>query len=439
MPEDSFTLPRGMKDITPQEMQKRLWVTRKIESVITRYGFQLVEPSTLEHLETLEAKSGPMIRNEIYHFKDKAGRDLGLRFDLTVGMTRMVTGRSDLPEPLKLACIAGMWRYDEPQFARYRYFHQWDLEIYGSKDPLADAEVIAVSIDILDALGLKDYEILISNRQLVEGYLEAVGITDPAQREHVIRLVDKVRKLPKEDLIKQFSDLNIRDTQLERIFAFITLQQKPPRAISDLKSLGCTTPRFQGGLENLESIVDSLTLLKRVEKCKLDMSVVRGLDYYDGMVFEAYDKGGEQIGAILGGGRYDRLGALYGKHEFPCTGVAGGIERLFLSLERQNLFSSSHPPAQLFIAAANDKVRRNVIELVQEIRSIGASCEMDLKNRSLKNQLEYANAIKIPYAVILGPHEIKEKTVNLKDMKSRREKRMTRSEFRRWLENIHPL
>ena len=124
MSETQFTLPRGLKDIEPDEMARRIWLTDKIREVLWSYGFQLLEPSPIENLETLEAKSGPGIREEIYWFKDKANRNLGLRFDLTVGMTRMVANRFDLPEPIKIASIGGVWRYDEPQFARYRHFVQ---------------------------------------------------------------------------------------------------------------------------------------------------------------------------------------------------------------------------------------------------------------------------------------------------------------------------
>ena len=136
----------------------------------------MVEPTTIENLKTLEAKSGPGIRDEIYWFKDKTGRSLGLRFDLTVGLARMVANRSDLPEPIKFATIGGNWRYDEPQFARYRYFTQWDVEIFGSESPLADAEVISVGADILVSAGLKDSVIRISNRKLAESYLKQLGI-----------------------------------------------------------------------------------------------------------------------------------------------------------------------------------------------------------------------------------------------------------------------
>src|SRR5438445_4887077 len=137
-------------------MAGRVWLIEKIHSVLWRYGFKLVEPSPIENIETLEAKSGPEITDQTFWFKDKADRELGLRFDLTVGITRMIANRFDLPEPIKVASIAGMWRYVEPQYGRYRYFTQWDAEVYGVADSSADAEIIAGGTDILEAVVLKD-------------------------------------------------------------------------------------------------------------------------------------------------------------------------------------------------------------------------------------------------------------------------------------------
>src|SRR5437016_1541945 len=194
--EPQFTLPRGMKDIDPEEMTRRIWLTDKIQQVLWIYGFQMLEPSPVENLETLEAKSGPTIRDEIYWFKDKAERNLGLRFDLTVGMNRMIANRFDLPEPIKISSIGGVWRYDEPQFARYRYFTQWDAEIYGVADSSADAEIIALSSDILESVGLKDHLVKISNRKLIEGFLRGLGIQSQNDLDHLIRIIDKMGVRP---------------------------------------------------------------------------------------------------------------------------------------------------------------------------------------------------------------------------------------------------
>lgn len=417
-----FPLPRGMHDIYPEEMAERLWLYGKILDVMRRYGFRLVEPTPIETLETLEAKSGPAIKEEIYHFKDKAGRSLGLRFDLTVGMTRMVASRSDLPEPFKICAISGMWRYDEPQFARYRYFHQWDAEIYGSEHPLADAEIIALSMDVLDEVGLKEYEILINSRPLVEGYIESLGIKDRNVREEILRLIDKIKKTPHTELVEKLRPLAMSQRNLDLIMDFISLKGTANKVLKELSSLESKSESYIKGLETLNSLVDYLSWYGKLSKCILDMSVVRGIDYYDGIVFEAYDKGGEEVGAILGGGRYDTLGKIYSKRGLPATGVAGGIERMLISLRKAKLIpaeTSQNP--KIFVAAVNDEVRDKAVMLASKIRKEEISCEIDLKNRSLRKQLEFAEGIGVLYTVIVGPRELAKGRVRIRDMKKRME------------------
>ncbi|MEM2122072.1 MAG: histidine--tRNA ligase [Candidatus Bathyarchaeia archaeon] len=432
MPE-RFILPRGMHDIYPEEMAERLWLYERILDVMGRYGFQLVEPTPIEALETLEAKSGPSIRDEIYYFKDKAGRNLGLRFDLTVGMTRMIASRTDLPEPLKICAISGMWRYDEPQFARYRYFHQWDAEIYGSEHPLADAEIIALSADVLDNVGLEDHELLISSRPLVEGYIESLGINDRNTREEILRTIDKIKKASQPELMEKLRPLTLSQKNLESIIEFVSLRGSPRKILDELSSFRCESGSYVRGLESLSSLIEYLGWYGKLDRCILDMSIVRGIDYYDGIVFEAYDKGGEEVGAILGGGRYDCLGELYGKRKLPATGVAGGIERMLISLRREKLIpggTSQNP--KVFVAAVNDEVRGETVTLASKIRR-EIPCEIDLKNRGLRRQLEYAEAIGALYTVIVAPKELSEGIVKIRDMERRMEDDVPVSSMMRYL------
>ncbi|MGC8849600.1 MAG: histidine--tRNA ligase [Candidatus Bathyarchaeia archaeon] len=429
-----FALPRGMHDIYPEEMEERLWLYDKILQVMRKYGFKLVEPTPIEALETLEAKSGPAIRDEIYHFKDKSGRDLGLRFDLTVGMTRMVAGRSDLPEPLKICAISGMWRYDEPQFARYRYFHQWDAEIYGSEHPLADAEIIALSMDVLDSVGLANHELLISSRPIVEGYIESQGVKDRNIRLEILRAIDKMRGTTQPGLVEKLRPLTLSTDIVESIASFVSLRGAPDKILNELSYLKCESPSFKSGLETLSKLIEYLGWYGKLDKCFLDMSIVRGIDYYDGIVFEAYDKGGEEVGAILGGGRYDCLGRIYGKRMLPATGVAGGIERMLISLRREKLIPGdvSRNP-KVFVAAVNEEVRGEAVALASKIRGGGIACEIDLKNRSLRRQLEYAEAIKALYTVIVGPEELSRGKVKIRDMERRVEEELTISSLVEYL------
>lgn len=410
-----------MKDVEPEEMNRRLWLYDKIREVVRRYGFQIVEPTTIENLKTLEAKSGPAIRKEIYWFKDKSSRSLGLRFDLTVGLARMIANRYDLPEPIKFATIGGNWRYDEPQFGRYRYFTQWDIEIFGSESPSADAEVICVGADILSNVGLRDFVIRISNRRLTEAYLKQVGVRSQIQLEQSLRIIDKIRKEPLDQLRKEFKAIKMKEKTISEILSFIALNGPPARVLDGLSNFDFREENAKKGLDELGILAKELESFGRRSSCVYDLSIVRGIGYYDGIVFEAFDKGGEDVGSIFGGGRYDKLCRIYGKRDLPATGVAGGIERLMISLERANLFPKMRIGAKVFIATVQENIRPETMKLAQVLRDNGISVETDLKGRNLSKQLEYANSTQVPYVIVLGPKEIQSQIVRIRSMATRSE------------------
>lgn len=429
MSDKPFTLPRGIRDIEPEEMAKRNWVYGRIRDVFRRYAFQEMEPATLEELRTLEAKSGPAIKDEIYWFNDKAGRSIGLRFDLTVGMARMVAGRSDLPEPTKLASIGGNWRYDEPQFGRYRYFTQWDAEVFGSDDPTADAEVIALSMDILQNVGLKESEVRISNRRIIQSFVENLGLKTQEKIEAIFRIVDKSRKISSEAVAAELRAEGLEGTVADSLMKFTSIKGDPAQVLERLSMMGTRDKEAALGYRQLAELADALQGFNKLSRCFFDMSVVRGIGYYDGIVFEAFDKGGEDVGAILGGGRYDKLCAIYGKRNIPATGVAGGIERLLISLERAAVFPKLTQVGTVFVAAVNDDVRQRALAIANELRTLRIPSDVDVKRRSLAKQLEYADSLGIPYALIVGPQEVESGRFKLRDMRKHTEDSLTLDEI----------
>jgi len=429
MSDKQFSLPRGIRDIEPEEMAKRNWTYERIREVFRRYAFQEMEPATLEELRTLEAKSGPAIRDEIYWFSDKAGRRIGLRFDLTVGMARMVAGRSDLPEPLKLASIGGNWRYDEPQFGRYRYFTQWDAEIFGSDDPLADAEIVALSMDLLDNVGLREFEVRISNRRVIQAFVEDLGVGAQEKIEAIFRIVDKSRKTPKEAVEAELRAEGIEKQLVDSILQFTSVKGRPSKVLEMISETKTKGEQAALGYRQLAELAEALEGLKKLDRCEYDMSVVRGIGYYDGIVFEAFDKGGEDVGAILGGGRYDKLCGIYGKRNIPATGVAGGIERLLISLERAGVFPKLIQAGTVFVAAVNDEVRQEALAIANRLRGFKIPTDVDVKRKSLARQLEYADSLGIPYTLVVGPTEIESGRFKLRDMRKRTEEALSLDEI----------
>jgi histidyl-tRNA synthetase len=422
----SFTTPRGMRDIDQVEMAYRSWMYQKIQGTLRLYGFQMVEPTAVENLATLEAKAGPDIRKEIYWFEDKAGRRLGLRFDLTVGITRMVANRLELPEPIKLCAISEMWRYDEPQFGRYRNFSQWDAEIYGASGQEADAEVICLGMDILESLGLSDYEVRISNRKLTEGFLKARGLRSKEKIEAAIRVIDKLGKLSSEQVMVELRAVGLQEDLVQQIMEFANLKGRPDKVLSESPSR--LEDEGRKGLEELSKLADILETFDKIERCIYDFRIVRGIGYYDGIVFEAYDRVGEDIGAIFAGGRYDGLCRIYGKRDMPATGVAGGVERIMISMERANLLPKISQAPTVFVVAVNDAARRGCWNITRQLRRMGVPADFDLKGRTLDKQLEYADSIGIPYTIIIGQRELERGVVKLRDMAQRVEKELTLQE-----------
>ena len=197
-------LPRGFRDLEPDEYELMEVIREAFKKTCNLYGFKIMEPSTLENMETLEAKSGPSIKDEIYFFRDKGGRNVGLRFDLTIGLTRYVCSRRDLPLPMKLASFADVWRYDEPQRARYRWFYQWDAEIYGPKNYLADAEIINFTTDVFRETGLRDIEIKIGDRRMIQSLIKNVTGLDDEKVIELMRALDKVNRKRMEDIIDEY-------------------------------------------------------------------------------------------------------------------------------------------------------------------------------------------------------------------------------------------
>lgn len=422
MSEPQFTIPRGMRDIEPGEMARRIWLADKIRQVLWSHGFQLLEPSPLENLETLEAKSGPEIRDQVYWFKDKSGRDLGLRFDLTVGMTRMVANRLDLPAPIKIACIGGNWRYEEPQFGRYRYFTQWDAEIYGVTEQTADAEIIATGSDILDAVGLKEHEIRISNRKLLEGFLRSLGVQSQPELEQFFRVVDKLGKIGPGKAETELTAAGLSNDQVKDILGFAGMGGDPDKVMGELEKQLPKGEMITKGFQELSGTIEAVESLGKLSKCKVDLGIVRGIGYYDGTVYEGFDRDSDDLGSIFGGGRFDKLCKIYGKRDMPATGAAGGIERLMLSLDRKKLFPDLSQRPEAFVISVNETVRKDSVKIVQKLREASIKTEYDLKQRNLQKQLEYANALGTQVAVIVGPRELKEGKVRLRDMKTGKER-----------------
>jgi len=406
-----LTLPRGIRDIEPDEYELQDRVQKRFERVADLYNFQLMEPAPIEHLAILRAKSGSDVDKEIYSFADKGGREIGLRFDLTVGITRYVCSRRELKPPVKLGCVGGVWRYEEPQHARYRWHRQWDLEMFGPPSIEADAEVIDACSSVFAGLGLSSSSIQVGDRRVVEQLITRVlGISSAEQAVELMRALDKVQKKTYEDLEKEYEEKGFKPKDLKALFDFGKLKGEPEAVLSRLDELGLDSS------SEMAQLRDSLRS-RGLKDFEFNMSIVRGIDYYTAVVFEIVDRQHPDLGALCGGGRYDLLPKAFGRPELSGTGAAGGMDRAALSLKG----ARAAPVRLVYVAYAGTGLRGQAAKLLSELRAEGVKADADLQGRPLGRQLEDASSAGARWVIIIGKREIDAGTVTLREMQTREE------------------
>ena len=410
----NLELPRGMRDLDPDSLERINYVREKFFDFAHLFNFTTMEPSPIETLQTLETKSGPSISEEIYSMTDKGGRNIGLRFDLTVGLTRFVTRRRDLKMPVKIASFGGVWRYDEPQSGRYRYFHQCDLEIYGSQKLTSDAEIIEFMYLFLRNLGL-DVTIEINSRLLVEEFVrKKLNISDNALVSDVFRIMDKVTKKGSEAILREYGN-KIDRSILEKIIAFSSIRGVDPDAIDNTQLLG---------LENWKIMTELMEMLesRQIRNAAINLGIVRGLDYYSGVVFEVYDTD-TSLGALVGGGRYDGLTDLFGRKNLGATGAAAGVERIILALRQRNLIQKAHSHV-VYVASISDATRPKAMQIASALRNNGFVVEYDLQDRTLTRQLDDASSKNASVVIILAPKELERGEIIIKSLRTGMERKL---------------
>lgn len=411
-----FQTPRGTRDLPPAEMRKRQRIIATCQKVFERYGFEPLETPAFEDWKMLSAKQGggDAIRDEIYYFRDKSKRELGLRFDLTVPASRFVASNPSLPKPFRRYQIGRVWRYDRPGAGRYREFWQADVDIFGSDSPLADAECVLAACDVLEALGIS-FVVRMNSRAIMEDFLKGAGIKNA---DGVLRAIDKLDKIGKEGVAAELKTARLKDKGIKELLNFISLSDGK-------KILSKLTDEGKSAYETLKRIGKIVS--SRFET-RIDMSLVRGLAYYTGPVFEIVAGAGPSIG---GGGRYDSLVALFGGPRLSATGISLGVDRIAALMPDEKATS-----AKVFIASVSEKTAEKCARLAQELRSAGVSCEYDVTGRGLSKQLAYASSKGIPYVLVVGEKELASGKYKLRDMRSGKESLIEEKDFRKLADEI---
>lgn len=424
--------PKGMRDFLPEEMSTRRRVFERIRKFFALYGYGELDSPAVEYLQVLSLKSGPEIEGELYSFTDKGGRSLGLRFEFTSPLGRIMAANPTLPKPFKRYQTGKVWRYERPQLGRFREFYQADADIVGSYSMDCEVEIIDMVVAILDSFGLSEPVILLNNRKVLEAEVAACGI-GPEKKADVLRSIDKLHKIGPAGVANEFLSRGLTKKNFDDFMSFITLEGSNEEILGAAKER-LTDKKGLEGITELEEILKRSAALGHESRIRIDPTLVRGLDYYTGPIFEAKaeTKGGTGLGSFAGGGRYDDLVEVYGGAPVGAVGISFGVERLIEVLKESEEGSSGKEgsaPAKVFVAVMGDEVRAEALALARALREAGVSTSVDLTGRAIGKQARYAQQTGIPYLVTVGEREAEMKKFPLKEMSSGEERQLSAEEI----------
>jgi len=394
---------KGTRDFYPEAMAFRSWLYGKVQEISRRYGYQEYEAPLLERLELYAAKSGEeLVKEQSFVLMDRGGDELALRPELTPSLARMVAQRqAQLILPVRWFSYGPFWRYERPQRGRTREFFQWNIDLLGDESPAADGEIVAIGAEFLQSLGLsaQDVAIFLNSRRLMERKLAGIGIGDEL-RAGAFRLIDRRDKLPTDKWSAWALELGLSTTQLQELQALLA------------------DPDLWQESEELQQVFDTAEALGLADYLVYDASIVRGLDYYTGPVFEAYPRD-KTSRAIFGGGRYDNLVADVGGDRITGVGFAMGdvvVELLLGDVGKRPELPAS--PSQVLVTLFNEDLRQETLGLAARLRQAGINAEQILEPIRLGKQFRFADRKGIPFVVILGPDELAAEQIVVKNLET---------------------
>jgi histidyl-tRNA synthetase len=404
---------RGTLDYYPEEMALRTWLNARMREVCESFGYSEYEGPMLERFELYAAKSGAeLVEKQSYVFEDRGGERIALRPELTPTLARMVAARQrQLNFPLRWWSFGPFWRYEKPQKGRSREFFQWNVDLIGDDTPEADAEVAAIAATFLKNAGLRSSEIqiLVNNRQLMQSELEALGIKTEL-RSSVFNLIDHRDKLSVGEWRKKGIEIGLDETQIMGVESLIENK--------DLWKKSTGMQRFFKAIE----------VLGVQDYVRFAPWIIRGLDYYTGTVFEAWDTAGE-FRAIFGGGRYDNLVNAVGGDPVPAVGLAIGNVVISLMLQAFGHTPELHGGVPIYITAFDQDHLHESLSLAAELRRAGLKVTSQLTPGKLQKQFRQADRIGAGLVLVLGPDEVKEKTVSVKDLRTGDQRSIPRAQL----------
>lgn len=413
-----FKTVRGMRDFLPKDAEKIRYVEKIARELAHLYGYEEVITPVLEHYDLLAAKSSEEIRERMYAFKDLGGRRVALRPEFTASIARLIaTKMRNAPKPMKLFCTGSLYRYDEPQYGRFREFWQANYELIGSSEPEADMEILTLTNDLTRRLGFRRYWFKIGHMGILRGILSQEGVAEE-QQNLIMQLLDKKRW---DEALTLAKESNVSKNGIAVLKK--TLETKGKDASQVLKTAKRVVADYDDAVAAVENLWKILELTEKSNvkfETLVEAGFARGLEYYTGMIFELYVP--ELEIALGGGGRYDKLIELFGGEQTPAVGVAPGIDRLVLAMDKQKVSLKISEENKVMIIPVDEELRTKAVELSSELRKAKIPVEVELMGRTVSKALSDADRRGATHAVIVGTKELKEGKVVLRDLKKREQR-----------------
>ena len=425
------SVPRGMRDILPEQMIRRQYVIDVIRDVFEEFGFEPLQTPALELSEVLTGKYGPDAEKLIYQAGHAGGReDLSLRYDLSVPLCRVVAMHPQLPKPFKRYQIDPVWRAERPQKGRYRQFFQCDADTVGTESMLADAENVTLIYQVLTRLGFEQFKININDRKLITGIGQFAGVPD-AQLGGLYRSIDKLDKIGLAGVRNELAENQIPEPVIEKLLPLLQIEGDPATVLNALSEQLSDSEVAREGITELEELNGYLTTLGVPDEFyRVNVSMVRGLEYYTGPIYETVVEE-PKIGSITGGGRYDELIGSFSRQGYPATGTSFGIERIIDVMEEFDMFPAAvgKTVTQVLVTVFDAELVQESLKLATLLRQDGIRTEVYCRSTRLSTQIKYADTKGIPYAVILGSDEVEAGTVAIRDLASREQQVVPREKL----------
>lgn len=419
---------KGTRDFYPDEMQQRRWMFDHLRQVIGSYGYQEYDGPMLEPFELYAAKTGDEIVNEqLYSFVDRGDRKVAMRPEMTPTLARMVAAKGQhLQKPLRWFSIPNLWRYERPQRGRLREHWQLNVDLLGVEGVEAEVEIIQVAIDMMRGFGASpvDFEIQINHRQLMNDVFAQVLKLDASQTKAVARAIDKRAKIAPEAFQTLLREAGCSPTQIAELENFLA---------APLLEIGKICGESQG-YKDLIRFFDTVNALGLGPVCRFNTSIMRGLDYYTGIVFELFDKHPDNRRALFGGGRYDNLVGMFGQTQMPGVGFGMGDVTLMDFLKVHGLLPEVKAHVDILVGLFDPEMVVQNQQLARHLRSAGFKVESVLKHQKLGKQFELADKRGIPLVVLQGPDEALLEQVSVKDLRTGAQENVHMENLIDWLQ-----